>query len=319
MSTLAPESRKRPLSAQHLQGEGSTKLQRPAVETCSDQTQDASVDITTASFLLGQPSSSMLDSWLEEEIQDPGGGGNSAARRIPEGIRVLLPMTLDGEVVLGLCQRLRCHKGASVVALVASEDDAQALFKAGSLDYSVETFRYEPPWYQDATKLEHLTRPVPVYTATGSPLTVWVCNLMDASFGLHSGALKGSFHRVLDQGLLAHTPPARRAAVVEKIRSYTTAPAQLLVCSSVHDPAEIESSLPGTAYSLALEEVRALYGSSSSAHRAMQVKRSGTRLAQLRLSSQQGCVYWIWCLSDNSEAAAGGQGKLRPPACPCCR
>ena len=53
--------------------------------------------------------------------------------------------------------------------------------------------------------------------------------------------------------------------MVEKIRSYTTAPAQLLVCSSVHDPAEIESSLPGTAYSLALEEVRALYGSSSSA------------------------------------------------------
>ena len=119
-----------------------------------------------------------------------------------------------------------------------------------------------------------------------------------------------------DQGKLAHTTPALRAELLRKIRSYTAAPAQLLVCCSVHEPELIESSLPGTAYSLRLTEMQALCGSNSAVHRAKQVIRTEARLSWLRLSSQQACVYWIWLLKDSE--APEGFSWLRPPSCPCC-
>lgn len=259
----------------------------------------------------------MLDSWLEEDTR-PGGTGPIVLKRIPEGLRVLVPMLLDGDGVLSLCQKLRETKGASIVALAADEATARAFFEGSCLDFTVKTLRYEPPWYMDASMLEHLTRPVPVYTATSSPLTVYVCDVMDEAFDQHSGGLKGAFQRVWDQGKLAHTPPAQRKELMLKLRSYTAAPAQLLVCCSVHEPGEVASSLPGTAYSLRLAEMQALCGGGSAVHRAKQVNRRGAHLSWLQLSSQQGCVYWIW-LVKASDKGGDGLSKLRPPSCPCCK
>ena len=301
------EGRKRP--ATPVSPEESSKRERQA-ETTRDRA------VTAPSHLLAQPSSSMLDSWLQEDVR-PGGAGPVVLKRIPEGLQVLVTMMLDGAGVLSLCQKVRDTSGAAVVALVADEDAARSFFKDHSLEFTVETLRYTPPWYMDATKLEHLTRPVQVFTAADRPLTVYACDVMDPSFAQHSGHLKGSFQRVWDQGKVAHTPPAQRAELVEKLGSYTAAPAQLLVCGSVHEPAEVASSLPGTAYSLRLAEMQALCGGNSAVHRAKQVNRSGAQLSSLGLSSQQGCVYWIWFVK-NSDAEAG-LSNLRPPSCPCCK
>ena len=302
------ESRKRP-AVGAPQGESAKRERLAETHEC---TRDA---LSRPSYLLGQPSSSMLDSWLQEDLQ-PGGEG-PAVKGIPEGIRVLVPMMLDGDGVLHVCAKVRGTKGASVVALAASEESVQGFFKESSLEFSVSTLRFEPPWYQDASKLEHLTRPVQVYTAVHSPLTVYVSDLMAPSFGLHSGSLKGAFDRVWDQGQLAHTPPARRAELMRKIRSYTAPQAQLLVSCSVHEPGEVASSLPGTAYSLGLAEMRELCGSHSAVHRAKQVNRSGAPLSCLQLASQQGCVYWIWLLKN--DPAVEGPKFLRLPSCPCCK
>jgi len=298
------------IAAQNLPGESSKR-------ECSETTRYSTHEmVTTPGHLLGQPSSSMLDTWLQEDFR-PGGVGPIVLKRIPEGLRVLVPMMLDGSGVLSLCQRVRDIKGAAVVALVADEGAVRSFFKDNCLEFTVETLRWMPPWYMDASKLEHLTRPLQIYTATQRPLTVYACDVMDPSFGQHSGSLKGSFHRVWDQGKVAHTPPALRAELVEKIRSYTSVPAQLLVCGSVHEPGEIASSLPGTAYSLRLAEMQALCGNNSAVHRAKQVNRSGAQLSSLGLSSQQGCIYWIWFLK-NSEVDVG-LDNLRPPSCPCCK
>ena len=299
------ESRKRPPD-EALQDY--SKRERLAGTETSECTQDT---VTQPRYLLGQPSSSMLDSWLQEDNEravDVVGG-------IPEGIRILVPMMLDGDGVLSLCHKLQDTKGASVVALLSCEDAVQTFFKESCLEHKVDTLRYEPPWYMDASKLEHLTRPMQVYTALHSPLTVYACDLMDPSFNLHGGILKGSFHRVWDQGKLAHTPPAQRAELMRKIRSYTAAPAQLLVSCSIHEPGEVETALPGTAYSIRLGEMRDVCGSNSAVHRAKQINRSGAPLSWLRLSLQQGCVYWIWFLKN----AAEGSSYMRPPSCPCCK
>ena len=258
----------------------------------------------------------MLDSWLKEDVR-PGGMGPIVLERMPEGLRVLVPMLVDGDGVLSLCQKLRGTKGASVVALAANEAAARAILERGCVEFTVRTLRYEPPWYMDASMLEHLTRPVPVYRATDSPLTVYVCDLMDEAFDQHSGELKGAFHRVWDQGKLAHTPPAQRAELMLKLRSYTADPAKVLVCCSVHTPVEVASSLPGIAYSLRSAEMQALCGSGSAVHRARQVNRRGAHLPWLQLSSQQGCVYWVWLLK--ASESGGGLGNLRPPSCPCCK
>ena len=328
----------------------------------------------------------MLDSWLKEDVR-PGGMGPIVLERMPEGLRVLVPMLVDGDGVLSLCQKLRGTKGASVVALAADESAVRAIFERGCVEFTVRTLRYEPPWYMDqvthsgptlstvaqpqslprpnapgvglaqppsptgahvarlgactspvgltpsgqwrtvrplcvlrymdASMLEHLTRPVPVYRATDSPLTVYVCDLMDEAFDQHSGELKGAFHRVWDQGKLAHTPPAQRAELMLKLRSYTADPAKVLVCCSVHTPVEVASSLPGIAYSLRSAEMQALCGSGSAVHRARQVNRRGAHLPWLQLSSQQGCVYWVWLLK--ASESGGGLGNLRPPSCPCCK
>ena len=304
------DGRKR-TAAQNLPGERS-KRERLA-ETAHDCTDEM---VTTPSHLLGQPSSSMLDTWLQEDFR-PGGVGPILLKRIPEGIRVLVPIMLDADGVLGLCQRLRDTKGAAVVALMADADTVQAFFSDNCLEFTAETLRYMPPWYMDASKLEHLTRPLRIYTAKQKPLTVYACDVMDPSFDQHSGSLKGSFHRVWDQGKVAHTPPVLRAELVEKIRSYTSATAQLLVCGSVHEPREIASSLPGTAYSLRLADTQALCGSNSAVHRAKQVNRTGAQLSSLGLLSQQACVYWVWFLK--SSEARVGLDNLRPPSCPCCK
>ena len=302
------ESRKRSIAQQ-----GESAKRERLVETCDDCTQGTVIGPPSPSFITGQPSSSMLDSWLKEELQ-PGG----IVKRIPEGIHVLVPMMVDPDGVLSLCQKVRDTKGAAVVALDTNESHVQAFFeKTAGWNFTVETLQYEPPWYMDASQLEHLTRPVAKYTATSSPLTVYVCDVMDPCFIMHSGILKGSFHRVWDQGQLAHTPPAQRAEWMRKIREYIAAPAQLLIGCSVHEPAEIASSLPGTAYSLRLAEMQALCGSSSSVHRARQVTRSEASLSWLGASAQQACVFWIWLMTDSR--AATSQNKLRPPACPCCR
>ena len=266
------------------------------------------------SYLLGQPSSSMLDSWLHEDYR-PGGAGPVVLKRIPAGLRVLIPMMLDGAAVLRLCDKVRGATGASVVALVADEDTARAFFDENRLEFTSAVLRYTPPWYMDASKLEHLTRPVRVYTATERPLTVYACDMMDPAFERHSGSLNGAFHRVLDQGALAHAPPDRRAQLLRKIRGYARVPAQLLICGSVHEPGEVASSLPGTAYSLQLAEMQALCGSNSAVHRALQVNRSQ---APLGLTSQQAVVYWIW-LADADADGDAGLSKLRPPSCPCCK
>ena len=302
------ESRKRP-PAGTPRGESS---KRERLEETRDCTQDT---VTSPSYLLGQPSPSMLDSWLQEDIQR--GGEGPVVKGIPEGLRVLVPMMLNGDGVLSLCQKLRDTKGASIVALAASEDTVQTFFKDSCLEFAVETLRYEPPWYQDASKLEHLTCPVQVYTAAHLPLTVYVSDVMEPSFNMHSGRLKGTFHRVWDQGKLAHTPPARRVELMRKIRSYTAAPAQLLVSCSVNEPCEVASSLPGTVYSTQLAEMRELCGSNSAVHRAKQVNRIGAPSRWLQLLSLQGCVYWIWFLK-NSEAAEGSSW-WRPPSCMCCK
>ena len=104
---------------------------------------------------------------------------------------------------------------------------------------------------------------------------------------------------------------------MRKIREYAATPAQLLVGCSVHEPEEIASSLPGTAYSLRLAEMQALCGGNSAVHRAKQVNRSGAQLSSLGLASQQGCVYWIWFVK--SSDAEAGLSNLRPPSCPCCK
>ena len=283
--------------------EESRKRARPAVAT-----QQA------PSYLLGQPSSSMLDSWLHEDYR-PGGAGPVVLKRIPAGLRVLIPMMLDGAAVLRLCDKVRGATGASVAALVADEDAARAFFDENRLEFTSAVLRYTPPWYMDASKLEHLTRPVRVYTATERSLTVYACDIMDPAFERHSGSLNGAFHRVLDQGALAHAPPDRRAQLLRKIRGYARVPAQLLICGSVHDPGEVASSLPGTAYSLQLAEMQALCGSNSAVHRALQVNRSQ---APLGLTSQQAVVYWIW-LADADADGDAGLSKLRPPSCPCCK
>jgi len=291
------------------------------VDACDEEAESPVTHDTVSqpSYLLGQATPAMLDSWLKEDIQ-PGGEG-PVVKAIPEGLQLLVPMMFDGEGVLSLCEQLRGTKGASVVALVADEDAGKAFLTTSSLVFTVDTLRYEPPWYQDASKLEHLTSPVPVYKcaggATHAPLTVYVSSLLEPSFGVHTGRLMGSFHRVWDQGQLAHTPPAQRAKLLKAIRSYTTAPAQLLVSCSVHVPGEVASSLPGIAYSLPLAEMRDLCGSSSAVHCAKQVKRNGAPLSWLGLASQQGCVYWIWLLKDSE--AAEGSSFLRPPCCPCCK
>ena len=303
------ESRKRPPAGDPPALESAKRERR--VETGDDCTQDT---VTRPSFLLGQPSASMLDSWLQEDVQQ--GAEGPVVKRIPEGIRVLVPMIVDGDGVLNLCHKVRNTKGASVVALLASEDAVQTFFKCSCVEFKVDTLRYEPPWYMNASKLEHLTRPMQVYTALHSPLTVYACDLMDPSFNLHGGVLKGSFHRVWDQGKVAHTAPAQRAELMRTIRSYAAAPAQLLVSCSVHEPGEVESTLPGTAYSIRFAEMRELCGSNSTVHLAKQVKRSGAPLSWLGLSLQQGCVYWIW-LVEHSEAE--GSSYMRPPSCPCCK
>ena len=303
------ESRKRPPEGTP-QGESSKRERLVAPFDCTHDT------VTRPSYLLGQPSSSMLDSWLQEEVR-PGGEG-PVVKGIREGIRVLLPLMLDGDGVLSICQKVRDTKGASVVALAASEDIVQTFFKDSCLEFTMETLRYEPPWYQDVSKIEHLTRPVQVYTAMHSLLTVYVSDVMEPSFHLHSGRLKGSFHRVWDQGKVAHTPPARRAELMRTIRGYAAAPAQLLVCCSVHEPGEVVSSLPGTVYSIQLAVMRDLCGSNSAVHRAKQVNRRGAPLSWLRLSSQQGCVYWIWLL-ENTDAAECPKPYIRLPSCPCCQ
>ena len=253
------EGRKRP-AAPVSPGE-SSKRERQA-ETTRDRA------VTAPSHLLAQPSSSMLDSWLQEDVR-PGGAGPVVLKRIPEGLQVLVTMMLDGAGVLSLCQKVRDTSGAAVVALVADEDAARSFFKDHGLEFTVETLRYTPPWYMDASKLEHLTRPVCVYTAAERPLTVYACDMMDPAFERHSGSLNGAFHRVLDQGALAHAPPDRRAELQRKMRGYARVPAQLLICGSVHEPGEVASSLPGTAYSLQLAEMQALCGSNSAVHRAL--------------------------------------------------
>ena len=202
------EGRKRP--AAPISPEENSKRERQA-ETTRDRTRGQTV--MAPSHLLAQPSSSMLDSWLQEDFR-PGGVGPVVLKRIPEGLQVLVPMMLDGAGVLSLCQKVRDTLGAAVVALVADEDAARSFFKDHSLEFTVVTLRYTPPWYMDATKLEHLTGPVQVFTAADRPLTVYACDVMDLSFGQHSGHLKGSFQRVWDQGKVAHTPPAQRAELV---------------------------------------------------------------------------------------------------------
>ena len=292
-------------------GKSSKRVRLEELPRCTQDT------VKRPSYLLGQPSRSMLDSWLMED-STPGVEG-PVVRGIPEGLRVLVPMMIDGDGVLNLCQKMQDTKG-SVVALVASEDAVHTFFNDSCLKFTVTTMRYQPAWYQDASKLEHLTRPVHVYTAMHLPLTVYVSDVMEPSFNLHSSRLKSSFHRVWDQGKLAHTPPARRADLMRKIRSYTAAQAQLLVSCSTHEPGKVESSLPGTVYSIQLADMRGLCGSSSVVHRAHQVNRSGEPLSWLQLSSQQGCVYWIWFLRNSTaEAAEGSSWYMRPPSCPCCK
>ena len=112
------EGRKRP-AAPVSPGE-SSKRERQA-ETTRDRA------VTAPSHLLAQPSSSMLDSWLQEDIR-PGGAGPAVLKCIPEGLQVLVPMMLDGAGVISLCQKVRGTSGAAVVALVgrrAAEDGAR--------------------------------------------------------------------------------------------------------------------------------------------------------------------------------------------------
>ena len=303
------ESRKRPVEHDEADSSKRERLDEPC-EGCSPDT------VTRPSYILGQPSSSMLDSWLEEDMQPESKG--PVVKGIRDGLRVLVPMLVDGDGVLSLCQKLRDTKGASVVALAESEDTVRSLFEKGGLEFTVDALQYEPPWFMNASTLTHLTRPVPMFTAKGSPeLTVYVCDLMDPCFVVHGGKLKGSCHRVWDQGKLAHTPPVERGMVMQKILEYSAVPSQLLVCGSVHEPAEVVSSLPGTVYSLPLTAMRALAGSNSAVHRAKQVNRRGEPLSWMRVSAQQGCVYWIWLVTKSDTVA--GQMMLRPPACPCCR
>ena len=175
---------------------------RALVETCDDCIQGTVIGPPSPSFITGQPSSSMLDSWLKEELQ-PGG----IVKRIPEGIHVLVPMMVDPDGVLSLCQKVRDTKGAAVVALDTNESHVQAFFeKTAGWNFTVETLQYEPhgTWTLAA---KHLTRPCKIHR---HKLTAHCVRVRDGPVLHHAQRhSQGSFHRVWDQ--LVHTPPAQRA------------------------------------------------------------------------------------------------------------
>ena len=125
-----PEAASRKRSpTQDIQAD-SSKRERLA-ETCDYCSQDT---VTSPSYILGQPSSSMLDSWLEEDIHPEGEG--PIFRGIREGLQVLVPMLVDGDGLLTLCQKLRDTKGACIVALNACEDTVKSVFGAWILRWT---------------------------------------------------------------------------------------------------------------------------------------------------------------------------------------
>lgn len=274
----------------------------------------------------------------------------------PPSCRILAFFPADPGDVLVLAERVAGVGGSVTVVMPADQWEEASQHHAGlrALSWVCGQKQYEPPWFQDRDKVQHLLQPLPtreaeIGTAAG-PCRLCVClasSAQDEAVGTHT---LGTFDRAWDRGGLQHAfdtgagseDDARAQAHLDKLLLLLSPSARALVfanetavatrcgrsASTPPPGAAVDADSGGDAAErgMSLQRMRRIAGKTL---RGIEVHmgRTGIRVLDTPATANVGatagasasaqCVrmhVFALCVPD-----ATGQVSFRPPSCPCCR